>query len=39
MVSAFNVEKESAQIEGGQAGTTMKVVTRVASLFFVRIKG
>lgn len=39
MVSASNIEEGSGEIESGKAGAKMKIITRVASLFFVRIKG
>ena len=39
MVSASNIGEDLDSSESGKAGTEMKIVTRVASLFFVRIKG
>jgi len=38
MISA-STEEEAEVVEPDKAGTKMKVITRVASLFFVRVKG
>lgn len=39
MVSAENIDKGPGQVEQGTAGAKMKVITKVASLLFVRVKG
>jgi hypothetical protein len=39
MVSASNIEEENAQVQNNTAASKVKVITRIASLFFVRVKG
>ena len=39
MISASNLDEGGAKIEKDTAGTEMKIITRIASLFFVRVKG
>ena len=39
MISASNLDKSGAKIEKNTAGAQMKIITRVASLFFVIVKG
>ena len=39
MISASNLDEGGAKIEKDTVGTKMIIITRVASLFFVRVKG
>jgi len=39
LVSAINIEGEGPEVTGEKAAGSTKVITRLASLFFVRIKG
>ena len=39
MISASNLEEGSAKIEKDTVGTKMRIITRIAALFFVRVKG
>jgi hypothetical protein len=39
MVSASNIEEADASVQDNSAASKVRVITRIASLFFVRIKG
>ncbi|TSC54207.1 MAG: Uncharacterized protein LiPW30_738 [Parcubacteria group bacterium LiPW_30] len=39
MISASNIDEGDAKIEKDTVGTKMKIITRIASLLFVKIKG
>ncbi len=39
MVSASNIKEETGEVQEGTAAGKVEIITRVASLFFVRIKG